>query len=175
MSAWVAENQRALADELDRIAARLEAASAGEPWSGDDEPRAHPDAVDRVVLAFGLSPFERDLLLLCAGAELETRIAGLCGDGAPGLPSFGLALAALADPHWSAITPDAQGKKTQSHADPEARRHGIPIVRQPSDHRRRTGSGIRGGCVMMSFPSGHLRNRILGGLAMDLAIGRIRS
>ena len=59
------------------------------------------------MLAFGLSPFERDLLLLCAGAELETRIARLCGDGRPALPSFALALAALAEPHWSAITPDA--------------------------------------------------------------------
>ena len=107
MSDWAAENQLALAAELDRIAARLEAALAGEAAAIDDELIAHPAALERVVLAFGLSRFERDLLLLGAGAELETRIACLCGNGQPALPSFGLALSALAEPHWSAITPDA--------------------------------------------------------------------
>ncbi len=129
MSAWAAVNQRALGDELDRIAARLEAANAGEPSSADDQPRAHPDAVERVVFAFGLSPFERDLLLLCAGAELETRIADLCGDGAARLPSFGLALAALAAPHWSAITPDAPLRRWRL-IEPEPER-GQPLTVAP--------------------------------------------
>ena len=71
-------------------------------------PVPHPDAVDRVVLAFGLSPFERDLLLLCAGVELETRIAGLCGDGtASAARRSGWPWRHSPDPHWSAITPAA--------------------------------------------------------------------
>ncbi len=127
MSDCAVENQLALAAELDRIAVRLEAAVAGRDAAVDGEPIAHPDALERVVLAFGLSPFERDLLLLCAGAELETRIARLCGDGQPALPSFGIALAALADPHWSAITPDAPLRRWRM-IEPEA---GHPLTAAP--------------------------------------------
>ena len=56
---------------------------------------------------FGLSAFERDLLLLCAGVEMDAGLAACCAAGAPGRPyaTFGLALATLAEPHWSAITP----------------------------------------------------------------------
>ncbi|HLY97274.1 MAG TPA: ATP-binding protein, partial [Sideroxyarcus sp.] len=57
------------------------------------------------------SPFERDLLLLCAGMELDTTFAPLCasaqGNQQRAYPTFSLALAALPDPHWSALTPDA--------------------------------------------------------------------
>jgi hypothetical protein len=52
--------------------------------------------LERVGAAFGLSAFERDLLLLCAAGEL---------DGAVPPATFGLALAALPDPHWSALAP----------------------------------------------------------------------
>jgi hypothetical protein len=59
----------------------------------------------------GLSPFERDLLLLAAGVELDDGIAARCGR-AHGDPrrmyaTFGLALAALPGAHWSALAPDA--------------------------------------------------------------------
>ncbi|HEX3151324.1 MAG TPA: ATP-binding protein [Gemmataceae bacterium] len=58
---------------------------------------------------FGLSPFERALVVLCAGVELDASFAGLCGaaqrDSARPYPTFSLALAALPDPHWSAVTP----------------------------------------------------------------------
>jgi ATPase family associated with various cellular activities (AAA) len=58
---------------------------------------------------FGLSPFERDLVVLCAGYNLESRFAstpagGVLDDGAL-RPTFGLALTVLDDPHWSAVTP----------------------------------------------------------------------
>jgi hypothetical protein len=127
VSDWVADNQRALAAELDRIAHRLEAAIAGEPVAGPGEPRTDADALERVVFAFGLTPFERDLLLLCAGAELETRIARLCGDGRPALPTFGLALGALDETHWSAITPDAPLRRWWM-IEPEA---GHPLTTAP--------------------------------------------
>jgi hypothetical protein len=58
-----------------------------------------------------LSPFERDLLLLCAGVELDSTFAALCanaqGDPRRDYPTFGLALAALPEAHWSALTPAA--------------------------------------------------------------------
>lgn len=66
-------------------------------------------ALDELCAAFGLSPFERDLLLLCAGVELDSAFAALCaaaqGDVSRPYPTFSLALAALADPHWSALAP----------------------------------------------------------------------
>jgi hypothetical protein len=70
-----------------------------------------PAALDRLCSAFGLSPFERDLLLLCAGVELDSSFGELCasalGDSHRRYPTFSLALAALPEPHWSAITPAA--------------------------------------------------------------------
>ena len=56
----------------------------------------------------GLSAFECGVLLLCAGVELESRFSRLCatvhGDATKPFATFGLALAVLPDPHWSALT-----------------------------------------------------------------------
>jgi hypothetical protein len=68
-------------------------------------------ALEAVAGAFLLSPFERDILLLCAGVELDREVAQLCataqGDPSYLYPTFGLALAALPNPHWSALAPNA--------------------------------------------------------------------
>lgn len=68
-----------------------------------------PPALDRVVTALNLSAFERDVLLLCAGLELESGmselIATILGDPSFEEPTFGLALAVLPEAHWSAVTP----------------------------------------------------------------------
>jgi hypothetical protein len=60
---------------------------------------------------FGLSPFESDVLLLCAGMELDATFAPLCGraqvDARREYPTFGLALAALPGASWRALLPDA--------------------------------------------------------------------
>jgi hypothetical protein len=66
---------------------------------GDDAPPPEPaPALERIAAAFGLSPFERDVLLFCAAGELD-----------PGFPTatFGVALAAMPMPHWSALAPTA--------------------------------------------------------------------
>jgi hypothetical protein len=60
---------------------------------------------------FALSRFERAVLLMCAGVELDGAFASLVAraQGAVGQPhaepTFSLALAALPEAHWSAITP----------------------------------------------------------------------
>jgi ATPase family associated with various cellular activities (AAA) len=68
-------------------------------------------ALDRVIEAFSLSPFERDLLLLCAGIELDGSFASLCGnaqgDARSNFATLSLALAALPEAHWTALTPAA--------------------------------------------------------------------
>jgi hypothetical protein len=70
-----------------------------------------PAALDALCCAFSLSRFERDLLLLCAGVELDSAFGPLCaaaqGDPARNFPTFSLALAALPEAHWSALTPAA--------------------------------------------------------------------
>jgi vesicle-fusing ATPase len=62
-------------------------------------------ALESAVEKFSLTPFERDLLLLCAGMELDTEFARACRAAAGGEPTFGFALATLPGAHWSAITP----------------------------------------------------------------------
>lgn len=66
-------------------------------------------ALDRLVAGFGLSNFERDVLLLCLGMELDSQLAHLCATahGNPQMtwPTFGLALAFLPGSHWNALTP----------------------------------------------------------------------
>lgn len=70
-----------------------------------------PSALDSLCAAFGLSSFERDALLLCAGMDLDSTFSPLCaaaqGDLHRPFPTFSLALAALPEAHWSALTPAA--------------------------------------------------------------------
>lgn len=67
-----------------------------------------PGGLDEVATGFGLTPFERAVLLLAAGPELVAATAGelLRRTGAPRL-TFGAALEVLPEPHWTAITPPA--------------------------------------------------------------------
>lgn len=70
-----------------------------------------PATLDALVACFGLSPFERDVVLLAAAAELDPTTGGRCaaasGDPERTHPTFSLALAALDGAHWSALTPVA--------------------------------------------------------------------
>ena len=82
-----------------------------------------PPALTKLCAAFGLSPFERDVLLLCAGMDLDGTFVALCatahnrlwnernatggGYATAAYPTFSLALAALPHPHWDALTPAA--------------------------------------------------------------------
>jgi len=70
-----------------------------------------PSALDSLCAGFGLSSFERDVLLLCAGLELDAGFGPLYaaahGDPQRPYPTFSLALSALPDPHWSALAPEA--------------------------------------------------------------------
>ncbi|WP_077800219.1 ATP-binding protein [Streptomyces sp. JHA26] len=65
-------------------------------------------ALDRVARGFGLSAFERSLLLLAAGPDLVATVGeelmAACGSARP---SFGTALSVLPEAHWSALTPSA--------------------------------------------------------------------
>ena len=120
---WAAANQRRLSAALAEVRAALQRHAAVVGQSSvelaEDAPHSMPladapnppAALDTLCTLFGLSPFERDLLLLCAGMDLDARVAGLCaaaaGDARLAYPTFSLALAALPAAHWSALTPGA--------------------------------------------------------------------
>ncbi|MET9394029.1 ATP-binding protein [Streptomyces sp. NPDC006624] len=77
------------------------------PAPASDGPGTGP--LDALVACFGLTAFERDLVLLTAAQELEpttgARCAAASGDPERAYPTFSLALAALDGPHWSALPP----------------------------------------------------------------------
>ena len=117
-SGWMDANQGSLAAEFARLRIRLTGAASSEAGETEGDgvqaalpAPAPPAAIDVLTTCFGLSAFERDILLLCAGVEMHADLARSCAEAA-GVPTrnpvtFGLALARLEDPHWSALTPIA--------------------------------------------------------------------
>src|SRR5215203_6939678 len=73
------------AEDISQAAAEMEAAEAATP----------PPALGILCSNLGLSKFEREILLLCAAIELDTRIASLCArahdDPSRPHPTFALA------------------------------------------------------------------------------------
>jgi SpoVK/Ycf46/Vps4 family AAA+-type ATPase len=86
-----------------------EMAQAAEAMAAAKEMGPVP-ALELLGRRFGLSRFEREVLLLCAAAELDTRIAGLCAraqdDPQRPYPTFALALALFDDPAWEVLSPE---------------------------------------------------------------------
>jgi len=114
---WAEQNQAVLMREFAALRRRLGCGeepsyvSDGEESDGLGEEMEGASAIDEVTRVFGLSQFERELLLLCAGVEMESAMAERCGEltGRPQrcFVTFALAMAVLADPHWSALAPTA--------------------------------------------------------------------
>ena len=123
---WAEANQRHLWASLAIVRERLRLYAERDNPPADAEARLAPllrardeaaaampsPAASEVVAAvFGLSAFEIDVVMLCAGVDLDAEIAARCADaqGDPRRfqPTFGLAMAALPGAPWSAIAPDA--------------------------------------------------------------------
>jgi hypothetical protein len=117
-AAWPQANQTYLVLEFARLRRRLDPNTAAH----DDDTldmRARqvrqtlqpPAAIDQLSVCFGLSEFERQIVLLAAGIEMDSTLAALCTDAmgrerrAGGAIRFALALGILDDPHWSALAP----------------------------------------------------------------------
>lgn len=81
-------------------AARMREAEAMQP----------PPALLLLAQQLNLSPFEREVLLLCAAMELDTRIPTLCAraqdDPKLTYPTFALALALFDDAAWDVLSPE---------------------------------------------------------------------
>src|SRR5215213_1104060 len=69
-----------------------------------------PPALVLLAQRFGLSRFERDLLLLCAATELDTRTGPLCdlaqGSWGRAHPTFALAMTLFEEPAWDVLSPE---------------------------------------------------------------------
>jgi hypothetical protein len=134
---WLASNQRALVSAVEEVRGMLvrhvervtgrpvpselvgrSAGAAAESPLPDAPSTVHDrPALDRLCATFKLSSFERAVLVLCAAVELDARFAALCamsqGVSQSDGPTFGLALAALPDAHWSALAPGAPLRRWQ--------------------------------------------------------------
>jgi hypothetical protein len=120
--AWSDANQQYLSAVLAGLRARLERRLEARAWTADvaepvveavrsPEGMQPPPALEILSGLFQLTSFERDLLLLCAGVELDSRfgplLAALNEDPERAAPTFSLALACLPEAHWNALTPAA--------------------------------------------------------------------
>ncbi|MFB3921945.1 MAG: ATP-binding protein [Terriglobia bacterium] len=124
ISSWEIANQRYLVaalavqgEHLERHAARVRGAppsdsglgAAQEALRQAAEAMPAPPALETLSTSLGLSNFEKSLLLLCAGRDLDSRFGAVCagahGDLRKTYPTFSLALAALPEAHWTALLP----------------------------------------------------------------------
>ncbi|MBX3599008.1 MAG: ATP-binding protein [Rubrivivax sp.] len=118
---WSACNQRWLVQRLAALRATLALRLQGVPLPARSEPAdidegegerpaAAADfvsALDHCAAVFALSPFERELLLLLVGAEVDDGLRLLLAEHAPEGPSFVQALAWLDGGHWDAMAPQS--------------------------------------------------------------------
>jgi len=90
---------------------RLNDSPTGQEPHWQIDPMERPPAIDELTSIFDLGTFERELLLLCAGVEMEStlseRCAELVGRSPCGFVTFGLAMGTLSDPNWSALAPSS--------------------------------------------------------------------
>jgi hypothetical protein len=113
-TSWTEANQAYLSGALHSLRRLIDGevdADAAPDLDGLSRRMPRPPALLAIASAFGLSSFERDLLLLSAGLELDAEFARAVrradDSGAVAQPTFGTALALLPGAHWSALAPSA--------------------------------------------------------------------
>jgi hypothetical protein len=118
---WHEANQRYLTQALAELRTELEKSFLPNDPGNNHEKNAptvsepmewtpsRPPALESVCSLFELSNFERKVLLMCAGAEMDARFSALYAAGHKDShrlqPTFSLALAAFPEAHWSALSP----------------------------------------------------------------------
>ncbi|MBD1901034.1 ATP-binding protein [Trichocoleus sp. DQ-A3] len=123
---WQAANQRYFMGQIARVRQALERQAAkmqGEEKVQEEDflPQTSnlspPATLEQLCKTFGLSDFERDILLLCVGMELDPSFPSLCaiaqGNERQAYPTMSLALAILPASHWDALTPTASLRRWQ--------------------------------------------------------------
>jgi len=113
---WMGENQHYLIAAIAQIEGYLQ--SDGAPFDPPALPPLHPPAaIERLCELFGLSRFERAIVLLCTGMELRSNMTSLLAtcqsDPQRAYPTFGLALHRFPHAHWNALTPGSPLRRWQ--------------------------------------------------------------
>lgn len=175
---------RALRAGVDAVLALVDASTRSESPPAPPTPRQAPgSALETICACFGLSDFERDVLLLAAAAELEPASGRRMAEAGPGLayPTFSLALATLPEPHWSALTPVAPLRRFRL-VEPDDEAGGVLTARIRLDERvlhflagvahpdERLGGYFRPCAPPADLPPSHRRpaERLAAGWAADL-------
>jgi ATP-dependent 26S proteasome regulatory subunit len=109
--AWPERNQAHLVREFAALRQQLGDGQTDGEQEQSRGPIEPPAAIDTLSEIFELSSFEREVVLLCAGVEMDSALAARCSE-AVGRPqrscvTFSLAIATLTSPHWSALAPSA--------------------------------------------------------------------
>jgi hypothetical protein len=114
---WASRNQQWLAAQLAmlrlRLASQLESQSANTESAPQECDNDFEPALDALTKLAGLSPFEREIVLLAAGIELDSALRRLVREtmaqspeaGASTQPTFNFAMQTLTEPHWDALSP----------------------------------------------------------------------
>ncbi|WP_427159629.1 ATP-binding protein [Aliinostoc sp. HNIBRCY26] len=122
---WQEVNYSYLMRELDVVRSILEknAEHQGNSPVKTGDGSVFPDhdlrvsSLNNLAHIFGLTDFERSVLLLCMGMELDPNWGLLCANAQGGLgkpyPTFMLATVALPQPNWQALTPNAPLRRWQ--------------------------------------------------------------
>ena len=113
---WVQANQRHLSAAMALVRLRLEQnrdqaveEQAVQALQAAAAAMPSPSAIDLLRASFELTSFETELLLLCAGVELDNQTTVRCAEVQAGTthrqPTFKLALSCLPGAHWTGIAP----------------------------------------------------------------------
>ncbi|HLY02204.1 MAG TPA: ATP-binding protein [Candidatus Cybelea sp.] len=131
--------------------AKKTSAQAAAPKSSSDHvpidaKMSPPPGLGILGQRFALTPFELDVLLLCVGFELDTRIAGLCArahdDPSRAYPTFALALTLFDDASWDVTSLERPLRRWQ-FVEVE-RRTTLPLALSPLRSDARTVDFVKG-------------------------------
>lgn len=109
----IAPLRQTLQQQSDSTLVATDSVSTDLAFSSSDQVQfqVNPPALEQLCQFLGLSSFERAVVLLCVGMELDPQWKAFCAAAqAPvqrDYPTWNLALAIAPSPHWSALQPDA--------------------------------------------------------------------
>jgi len=155
---WERANAAFLTEAIEWLRERLEcyvAAMRSEAASRKRLPSVHlpvsskmspPPALFILGQRFGMTPFELDVLLLCIGFELDTRIGALCArahdDPHRAHPTFALALTLFDDSAWDVTSLERPLRRWQFIE--VEKRSALPLALSPLRSDTRTVDFIKG-------------------------------
>lgn len=110
---WYQANSKSLLQEIERVRKILEYyIESKENQPSLTELVSDTSALTQLCLKFNLSSFERDILLLCVGMEIEPNFQSLCAKAQgnspnKNYPTLSLALAVFSGASWGVLSPQS--------------------------------------------------------------------